>query len=342
MDSRHRVLYLDVLNVLACLCVIGMHCNGIVHEFDGSPAWAGSMVVETLAYWAVPVFFMLSGATMMNYRQRYGTKEFFKRRIFRVGIPFVFWSLLLAAVKYGNGELMWIGFRDFLQRLLNTQIETTYWFFPALFMVYLSMPVLSRLSEEKKTLWYIVIACAATYSLLPFLCGCLGIAWNTSLQFPMGAGYILYAALGYLLHTTEIPRKYRMGIYLLGIFGAAVRYGHTVTASFAEGALNRLTWGSMNWPEVLLSAAVFVLIKYLFRNPRFRPERWQKAIRWLASASFGIYLIHVLIMDTMVETFGIHPGDLWWRLLGPILLYVIALLLVKGIQKIPGARGVMP
>ena len=152
MDSRKAILYLDVLNVLACICVVGMHCNGMVHEFDGSFAWAQSMVVETLAYWAVPVFFMLSGATMMNYRERYSTGEFFKRRILRVGIPFIFWTLFMAAVKYGNGDIAWIGFRDFIQRLLNNQIQTTYWFFAPLFMVYLSMPVLSRLAEHKKTL----------------------------------------------------------------------------------------------------------------------------------------------------------------------------------------------
>lgn len=104
MGSRKAILYLDVLNVLACICVVGMHCNGIVHNFDGSSAWVQSMVVETLAYWAVPVFFMLSGATMMNYRERYSTGEFFKRRILRVGIPFIFWTLFMAAVKYGNGE----------------------------------------------------------------------------------------------------------------------------------------------------------------------------------------------------------------------------------------------
>ena len=47
VGSRKAILYLDVLNVLACICVVGMHCNGIVHNFDGSSAWVQSMVVET-------------------------------------------------------------------------------------------------------------------------------------------------------------------------------------------------------------------------------------------------------------------------------------------------------
>ncbi len=43
-----------------------MHCNGIVHFYDNSRAWKESMVVETLCYWAVPVFFMITGATLWN------------------------------------------------------------------------------------------------------------------------------------------------------------------------------------------------------------------------------------------------------------------------------------
>ena len=72
-----RVVYFDVLNVLACLCVIGMHCNGAVHVFSDTYVWRQSLLVDVLAYWAVPVFIMLSGATLMNYRRRYSTKVFF-------------------------------------------------------------------------------------------------------------------------------------------------------------------------------------------------------------------------------------------------------------------------
>ena len=36
------------------------------------------MVVETLAYWAVPVFFMITGVTLLGYREKYSTATFFK------------------------------------------------------------------------------------------------------------------------------------------------------------------------------------------------------------------------------------------------------------------------
>ena len=71
-----RVVCFDALNVLACLSVIAMHCNGAVHVFADTYVWRQSLLVDVLAYWAVPVFIMLSGATLMRYRERYTTKEF--------------------------------------------------------------------------------------------------------------------------------------------------------------------------------------------------------------------------------------------------------------------------
>ena len=55
--NKERVLYYDVLNILACFCVIWLHCNGIVHTYAPDRAWATSLIVETIAYWAVPVYF---------------------------------------------------------------------------------------------------------------------------------------------------------------------------------------------------------------------------------------------------------------------------------------------
>ena len=84
-----RVVCFDALNVLACLSVIAMHCNGAVHVFADTYVWRQSLLVDVLAYWAVPVFIMLSGATLMRYRERYTTKEFLRRRFLKTGIPLV-------------------------------------------------------------------------------------------------------------------------------------------------------------------------------------------------------------------------------------------------------------
>lgn len=48
---------------------------------------------------------MISGATLMNYREKYSTKEFLKRRFLRAGVPFLLWSGVMLIYKIAIGEL---------------------------------------------------------------------------------------------------------------------------------------------------------------------------------------------------------------------------------------------
>src|SRR5699024_9905213 len=101
--GKTRYQYIDVLNILACLCVVFMHCNGIVHSYENTRAWKESMIVETVAYWAVPVFFMISGATLLGYRDKYSTTVFLKKRMVKTVIPFVIWTVINIVFKTVTG-----------------------------------------------------------------------------------------------------------------------------------------------------------------------------------------------------------------------------------------------
>lgn len=186
--ERKRIVYFDVLNVLACLCVVGMHCNGAVHAFSDSSVWRQSLLVDVLAYWAVPVFVMLSGATLMNYRRRYSTKVFLKRRFLKTGVPLVIWTVFFYVFYRTRGTIAWTGWRAFSNSVINFSIVPVYWFFPPLFMVYLSLPVLSLLVQNRKILWYMTVLAFASCSVFPFVCTALGLTYWGSFAFPMMGG----------------------------------------------------------------------------------------------------------------------------------------------------------
>lgn len=95
LNTKSRVLYFDILNILAALSVIFLHCNGNSFRFTADLAWLQAIMVEVFCYWAVPIFMMLSGANLMNYREKYTTAEFFKKRFFKTVIPFVIYTVCL-------------------------------------------------------------------------------------------------------------------------------------------------------------------------------------------------------------------------------------------------------
>lgn len=70
INQKEHYFYIDILRILACLCVIYMQCNRIADPYTDTSVYRQRMFVETIAYWAVPVFFMISGATLFDYRER--------------------------------------------------------------------------------------------------------------------------------------------------------------------------------------------------------------------------------------------------------------------------------
>lgn len=80
-SKNNRIVYFDILNIMAIITVIGLHCNGNVYSYsvDNRRLWATSLIAECIFYWTVSVFVMLTDATLMKYRERYSTKVFMKK-----------------------------------------------------------------------------------------------------------------------------------------------------------------------------------------------------------------------------------------------------------------------
>ena len=239
---------------------------------------------------------MLSGATLMDYRDRYTTKEFLRRRARRTLVPFLAWSVIALVWKVGTGQKpLPQGPMALISLIFNTQIIDIYWFFIPLFAVYLSLPVLSLLRDNKKALRYLATLGVLLNVALSFLCSVAGITWNSSASFPLLGGYLLYVLLGYLLRDAELDSSKRRLIYIVGIAGVLVRFVHTVLASRASGELLQLTWGYTNLPCFLEAMAVFVFARQVKWDRFFRSDRSREALSRVAGCSFGVYLIHMIV-----------------------------------------------
>ena len=71
------------IQILVCHCLSGCSgdaCrNGCFWQFSYDRYWITANIIECICYFAVPIFFMISGATLLNYRKRYTTAVFFKK-----------------------------------------------------------------------------------------------------------------------------------------------------------------------------------------------------------------------------------------------------------------------
>ncbi|MDG2917704.1 acyltransferase family protein [Bisgaard Taxon 10/6] len=341
--ANSRVIYFDILNILACFAVLVLHHNGIVHNYNvNTLAWKQALVFEVLFYWAVPIFFMLTGATLFTYREKYSTRVFFMRRFSRAVVPFLIWSCIF--YFYGNyTDLLPIfSFPQFIDSVFNTRnipFIDVYWFFIHLFSLYMIIPVLSLLKDNVRILIYIVAMIFITHSVFPLLFQFLGVYYNWAIIFPM-AGYSIYLILGYLCSKINLNGEQRLLIYILGIISLLIRYYGTYYLSLSDGVLNRTFFSYMYFHTVFLAMSIFVFIKYELRLSSH--PHLISIIRNLSSCSLGIYLIHKFIMDLELNMLHTQVDNVYWRFLGAFMTYGICLIVVMLGKRIPYLRVIFP
>ena len=169
----------------------------------------------------------------------------------------------------------------------------------------------------------------------------IGIQLNGDLRSPLNGGYIIFPLIGYWITNYPLSRKYRGGVYALGILGWMIRFYFTLTRSLAEGAINMETSGYTNYPAVMQSVAVFVWFYYhdwSFLDSGKSAILLQK----FSSASFGIYLVHFYILRAVIDIFDVPMQSAWWRIAGLPCIYILSLCAVWMGKKLPILEKLFP
>lgn len=340
--AKQRMQYIDVANVLAIIAVLYLHCNGIVHHYTPTSAWAQSLVIEVLCYWAVPIFFMNSGITLLNYRSRYSTRTFFKKRFMGAMLPFLFWSVVFLIYYQHSGRLQIGSVKEGLNAILLTKVEPTFWFFLPLFGLYLWMPVFNALKERRDVIRYLAVISVLFVSVITPIFTHYGIATISASWMGIANGNIIFVPVGIIINEHVFTKRERYTIYGLAVLACIIRYGFTYQASMAAGQTVFRFSGYTGIPSLILGAAVFIFIKSVDWEARFGARFVNTILPKLSSLTLGVYILHMFIYRWLVNAFGINQSGMAWRLLGPIAIYLIGIALAAAIKKVPYLRRTMP
>lgn len=331
--------------MISCLAVVLLHANGVFWEFSYDRYWVTANIIEHVFIFAVPCFFMISGATLMDYRNRYSTAEFFKKRVLKTVIPYLFWSLFallffiaLTPLSFGDYNV-W----TFLTTVLNHKSLFILWFLPAIFVIYLCIPVISLIPRQsrEKVFLYIILTYFILNSLLPTLAktvfkGSLEI----QLTMPLGSEYLVYAIMGYFIDQYTVKPKYRLAVYVLGFAGLMTQILGTYMLSYSAGKIIDDFKGCSNFPCVLYSAAVFMLFRYF--DFESLPLFIRKLTDFFSGAAFGVYLIHWISFE-LVKIYAVkYTYSIIYRIFGGIFVFLLSTVIVKLLQKIPVIKRLLP
>ena len=339
--NNARFEYISLISVISAISVVFLHANRCFWTFSYENYWFSANIIESIFYFAVPLFFMISGALLIDFLDRYDIKTFFNKRITKTVIPYIIWSLIYLVTQLPH--LKNITLTYIINGLINGDILSIYWFFIPLFGTYLIMPLLSAVDAEKKKTIFIYLSSILFILtiVIPFTISALNLNIIYPFSFAKSSGYLFYTLTGYLLHKYELKKKYRIILYLLSIFGLLSHCIGTYILSMQAGEIILTFKGYVNLPCALYALGIFVFFKYELVKI-MKLHKIKKIINILDYYTFAIYLIHYFVLIGLIKLFSLDETSLIFRLIMPFIIIVISLILTYFVRKVPLLKKILP
>lgn len=297
-QERTRNAGVDFAKAIAIFCVIIIHncgtaLSGPLFTFD----WVSAAVLRSAAAAAVPLFFLCSGALLLNPEKELSVKQLFRKRIPRILAALLVWAFLYKCFDLlAARAFTWENLLTALKETLLFKHKYHLYFLQIMLIVYLWLPVtrlLTKHASEQELRYF--LALWAVFGLLfpavkgfwPFtLLDGIPLQWAISMTYAS----VGYTVLGYYLDTRK-PAVSAGAVSACA--GFALTLAGTLLMSAKNGALYTGFLEGMSPGTALLAAGLFVLCSAETR------VRNSKPVELLSRASFCIYLVHVFVISLL-------------------------------------------
>ena len=332
VTAKQRIIYLDFLKVIAIFLMVANHCVDNVTPAERALPWYNlwGSVYNSFTRPAIPLFMMVTGILLLPTKMDMGS--FYKKRLSRLLIPFLVWSVLYNLFPWFTGLLncdpetihmffKWAdtsqAFGDALRNILMipfnfSAFAVQMWYVYLLIGIYLYIPVFSAWVEKSdKRSQRIFLAIWAVSLFVPYLRNYLTenlfgeCSWNEFGLFYYFAGFSGYMLLGY--HLVKYPLQMsKVSKYALAAIAFAIGYAVTLigfkNATAVEGqseAMVELFFTYCSPNVALMTFAVFLICKDI----RFENKRVNRFISQFSICTFGIWMCHYFFVGPVFLLF---------------------------------------
>ncbi len=325
----------DMLRVASMAAVVYLHtAPWDLRQQEDMALWHFSNIFATLCTVAVPLFFMLSGALVLNSEKTADPRYVLRRRLPHVLVPFLAWSFLTLGFTWRRE-----GFQVALDKLLTmsyTTVLVPYWFLYALIPMYLLSPFLKPLVDAMKPIhwkYFFVLWLGVTLG-LGTLRSFIPAPWNSLIteNLTMGVslleGYLGYFLVGAWLERRRPspPRRVLWAVLLAD--WAVICLGTWWDMAHGRGYSGRFL-SYLGIFTAILAVVIFLLASSYWREGKGSGP----VLKLLAASSFGVYLAHpygIKVAERLIGLEGISGQLLTWLVaLGGSLIGVILVASIK-------------
>lgn len=281
--KQQRIASLDLIRTVAILLVIMQHAwSGMQLDEPNVGAW--SYGYHALVVMGVPLFFMLSGALLLD-SQVTSIGHFLTKRFKRLLLPFFLWGtvvyiIAVAMHKYPDVATPMAALRAYIPYMLEGRVNASHWYIYVLIGLYLLTPFLQRalaMPQGKQLAGYGVALWVIWMLLRAFYPGFASMHYYSASGF-MYLGFFL---LGYyvvkFLGDNRLCRR-------VGCIGFLVAYPLNV-------------WCLSTDANTTLIHAVAVVSLFLLIKSWAVPHRMTSFVTSSGRYTYVIYFVHVLVVS---------------------------------------------
>ncbi|GIG91649.1 hypothetical protein Pen02_65850 [Plantactinospora endophytica] len=343
---------LDALRVVAVCGVVAIHVVGLVLGHDDlrhTLTWWTAAAIDLGVTWVVPVFVMISGAlTLAPRAHAAGPAAFYRKRFVRIIPALVAWHLVyLVGVR-----VLWRGEELSLnllaRNLMDARVFTALYFLWLIAGLYLVAPVLAAfLKDGGRRRAMILAGVALAFTMVTFVAS--GAAAMIGAPRPIHLGaltmwwpYVGYFVAGWALHRVVLGRR---GLVVAGVLAVLLM----AEAVWQWGVRPEHPWLQALLPVGYLGttvavAAVCVFLLAVGVGARVTPPpRVGRILVRLSDASFGVFLMHLLVLEVLRQTVpGVAEARSLVLMVGAYLVIVLVSFAASlGAARVPYLRTIV-
>jgi len=288
----------DAFRGLAMIAVIAAHASGAAYsgEYSSTGKWNFFFLLTyvQLLLFAVPALVFMSGywsskrpiESLQDYR------IFLIRKLSRILIPYLFWSFILlgyAAVRTQNIDVYKIALK-----LLTGRACYPYYFIIALVQLYIITPLLHYINRKQYGL--ILVLVFSVMSLLAvYLSRVYNIIWHLPIYLPFYS-WIMFYEIGLLMGTrrNKATTAKNINFYVLPALIISMLISE-IEAIMLVFKYNNLYFAISPVKYSTFLYSICVIIAFVLVRERLK--HWPRFLVTIGNYSFGIYLIHIPVLN---------------------------------------------
>ena len=286
--TQYRLFEYDFIRVVAMVFVIAVHAL-VVIDFADKFSLFYFNVMQAVFFSCNGIFFMISGRFALTSRQSYA--QYYYKKLITIGMPVFIFFFIRTAYIASKAEFNNL-FTQYLLNLSGALGNTEYWFLYVLIGNMMIAPLLAKAFRQfTKKECVLFLGLGLFYNLCVTISSVFGQPFEYSYLF---GGWIFYFYLSYCLEKLLTHKRH---VHLLWIvssiclfitvvlkYKGITTYVHDLSPIFTVFTMGMytmfLTIGTWDFPN------------------------WVKTVvRFLAKHSFSVYLIHMMVLETVIPSF---------------------------------------